>query len=176
MTQEELRDILSRGESEHVEMTRAFNKADKMGQAICAFANDLSGSGAVGYLVLGAEDDGKLSGRRVDDELFSSIGGIKTDGNLLPPPSMSIEKFSFDDGDVVVIEVFPSAYPPIRFKGQAWVRVGARKAIATDEDLHILEERRQLAAKRFEIMPCEGARLPDLDLDLFRNTYLPRAI
>ena len=176
LTREKLTVLMGDLESEIVERTRAFDKMDKMGQAISAFANDLPGRGVPGYLLLGVENDGRLSGKRVSDEQMTSLGGLKTEGALLPSPSMSIEKFSFEDGDVVVIEVFPSVYPPIRFKGQAWVRVGARKALAADEDLHILEERRQLAAKRFEILPCEGARLQDLDVDLFRNLYLPRAI
>ena len=176
LTKEKLMQLIADLESETVERTRAFDKIDKMGQAISAFANDLPGRGVSCYLLLGVENDGRISGKRISDEQLTSLGGLKTEGALLPSPSLSIEKFSFDDGDVVVVEVFPSAYPPIRFKGQAWVRVGARKALATDEDLHILEERRRLSAKRFEIMPCEGARLQDLDLDLFRNTYLPRAI
>ena len=77
---------------------------------------------------------------------------------------------------MAVIEVFPSVYPPIRYKGQAWVRVGARKALATDEDIHILNERSKSAGIRFEEMPCTAASLEDLDLNLFRNHYLPRAI
>ena len=176
LTKEKLTLLMADLEAETVERTRAFDKVDKMGQAISAFANDLPGRGVPGYLLLGVENDGRISGKRISDEQLTSLGGLKTEGTLLPPPSMSIEKFSFDDGDVVVIEVFPSAYPPIRFRGQTWVRVGARKALATDEDFHILEERRRLSAKRFEIMPCEGASLQELDLDLFRNLYLPRAI
>lgn len=46
MTERELRELIAGGENEQVEMTRAFDKADKMGQAICAFANDL-GSGRI---------------------------------------------------------------------------------------------------------------------------------
>ena len=45
MTEEELRRLIVTFESERVERTRAFDKADKMGEAICAFANDISGSG-----------------------------------------------------------------------------------------------------------------------------------
>ncbi len=52
MTETELRKLISDFENERVERTRAFDKADKMGQAICAFANDISGSGDVGYLLL----------------------------------------------------------------------------------------------------------------------------
>ena len=176
LTEAELKKLLTDLESETVERSRAFDKAEKMGQAISAFANDLPGRKQPGYLLLGVENDGRISGKRISDEQLTSLGGLKTEGALLPPPSMAIEIFNFPEGDVAAIEVFPSAYPPIRYKGQAWVRVGARKALATDEDLHILTERSKSAGIRFEEMPCMAARLDDLDLNLFRNQYLPQAI
>ena len=176
MTESELRALIGAFEDEHVERTRAFDKVDKMGEAICAFANDISGSGKTGYLLLGVDDDGKVSGRRIDDEKWASLGGLKTDGNILPPPSMSMEKFSLQEGDVVVIQVFPSAYPPIRYKGDVWVRNGPRKCKATDEDIHVLKERRAQFGTRDEELPCERAKLVDLDIDLFRGFYLPKAI
>ena len=176
LTEAELKKLLTDLESETVERSRAFDKAEKMGQAISAFANDLPGRKQPGYLLLGVENDGQISGKRISDEQLTSLGGLKTEGALLPPPSMAIEIFNFPEGDVAAIEVFPSAYPPIRYKGQAWVRVGARKALATDEDLHILNERSKSAGIRFEEMPCTAASLEDLDLNLFRNHYLPRAI
>ena len=176
MIESELKALIGAFEDEHVERTRAFDKVDKMGEAICAFANDISGSGKTGYLLLGVDDDGKVSGKRIDDEKWASLGGLKTDGNILPPPSMSMEKFSFAEGDVVVIQVFPSAYPPIRYKGDVWVRNGPRKCKATDEDIHILKERRAQFGTRDEELPCERAKLADLDIDLFRGFYLPKAI
>ena len=176
LTESELKKLLTDLESETVERSRAFDKADKMGQAISAFANDLPGRKKPGYLLLGVENDGQISGKRITDDQLTSLGGLKTEGALLPPPSMAIEIFSFPEGDVAVIEVFPSAYPPIRYKGQAWVRAGARKALASDGDLHILNERNRSAGIRFEEMPCMAAQLDDLDLELFRNQYLPRAI
>ena len=176
LTEAELRKMLTDLESETVERTRAFDKADKMGQAISAFANDLGEHKKPGYLLLGVENDGRISGKRIDDEQLTSLGGLKMEGTLLPPPAMAMDTFHFPEGDVVVIEVFPSAYPPIRYRGQVWVRVGARKALASEEDLHILAERRQAAGVRFEECPCPAARLDDMELDLFRNIYLPRAI
>ena len=82
MTEAELRELLTAFESEHVERTRSFENVDKMGQAICAFANDFSGNGEVGYLLLGVDDDGEIAGRRIDDERWTAIGGLKTDGCL----------------------------------------------------------------------------------------------
>ena len=176
LTEDKLRQLMADLEAEHVERTRAFDKADKMGQAICAFANDLADRRIPSYLLLGVENDGKISGKRIDDERLTSLGGLKTEGNLLPPPAMALDVFHFAEGDVVVITVFPSAYPPIRYQGQVWIRVGARKALATDEDIHILEERRQRNGRRFEEQPCTRAKIEDLDLELFRNQYLPKAI
>ena len=167
---------MSNLESENIERTRAFDKADKMGQAICAFANDIGDRKQPGYLLLGVEDNGTFSGKRITDEQLTALAGFKSEGNLLPPPSMTIYHESFDDGDVAVIEVFPSSYPPIRYKGQVWVRIGPRKALANNDDIHILEEKRLHSATRFEIMPCVDSSLSDLNLDLFRNIYLPRAI
>ena len=176
LTEEKLRQLMVDLEAENVERTRAFDKADKMGQAICAFANDLADRRIPGYLLLGVENDGRISGRRIDDEHLTSLGGLKTEGNLLPPPAMALDVFHFIEGDVVVITVFPSAYPPIRYQGQVWIRVGARKALATDEDIHILEERSRRSRRSFEERPCLEAKLEDLDLELFRNQYLPKAV
>ena len=176
MTETELRTLLTAFEDEHVERTRAFDRADKIGQAVCAFANDFSGSGEAGYLLLGVEDDGRISGRRIDDGRWASLGGLKTDGNLLPPPSMSMEKHSLAEGDVIAIKVFPSAYPPIRYDGDVWIRVGPRRCKAREDDIRILTERRMRFGVRDEELPCERARLGDLDLDLFGAFYLPKAI
>ena len=176
MTEAELRKLMLAFEDERVERTRAFDKADKMGQAICAFANDISGSGEAGYLLLGVENDGRISGRRIDDEKWASLGGLKTDGNILPPPAMSMEKFSLAEGDVIAIKVFPSSYPPIRYNGDAWIRIGPRKCKAREEDIRVLNERRSRFGVRDEELPCERARFADLDTNLFKAFYLPKAI
>ena len=101
LTETTLRNLLTDLESETVERTRAFDKAEKMGQAISAFANDLAGRKTSGYLLLGVENNGQISGKRITDEQLASLGGLKTDGALLPPPAMAIEVFHLTEGDVV---------------------------------------------------------------------------
>ncbi|WP_437657144.1 AlbA family DNA-binding domain-containing protein [Sorangium sp. So ce1182] len=56
-------------ESDQVERTRAAKDEDKIGQAICAFANDLPGHRKPGYLFIGANDDGTPSHAAVEDRL-----------------------------------------------------------------------------------------------------------
>ena len=176
LTKEELQVLLNDLEAETVERTRAFKKYDKMGEAICAFANDLGNRKKPGHLLLGVEDNGSISGLRISEDDYLSLSCFKTDGNLLPTPSMAIEKFQFPEGDVVVIEVYPSQNTPIRYKGQVWIRTGSMKAIATEDDIHLLEEKRLNYGKRYEEMPCLSAQISDLNLDLFKNQYLPLAI
>ncbi|MFA5462524.1 MAG: ATP-binding protein, partial [Dysgonamonadaceae bacterium] len=92
--------LLNSTESAHIERTTSTDNMDKFCQAICAFSNDVSGSGKNGYLIIGVHDNGKLSGLKVDDKLLLKISNIRTDGNILPQPVMTVEKFTFDDGDV----------------------------------------------------------------------------
>ena len=58
--------MLSDTESYNIERTESTGNMDKFCQAICAFSNDISGSGKNGYLIIGAKDNGELSGLQVD--------------------------------------------------------------------------------------------------------------
>ena len=99
ITKKELIQMLSDTESYNIERTESTGNMDKFCQVICAFSNDISGSGKNGYLIIGAKDNGELSGLQVDDKLLLQIANIRTDGNILPQPTMTVEKFSFDEGD-----------------------------------------------------------------------------
>ena len=73
LTHSQLTHLLSTPESSHIERTISTENMDKFCQAICAFSNDVSGSGKNGYLIIGANDNGTLSGLKVDDKLFLQI-------------------------------------------------------------------------------------------------------
>jgi len=127
-------------------------------------------------LILGAHDNGKLSGLKVDDKLLLKISNIRTDGNALPQPTMTVEKFSFNDGDVLVAEIQPSKFPPVRYKGRIWVRVGPRKSIATEAEEKILTERRLSNIHTFDAMPCLGTTIADLDISLIKRKLFPNIL
>jgi ATP-dependent DNA helicase RecG len=176
IAKDELQHILSNTESYHIERTISTDNADKFCQAICAFSNDLPRSGKNGYLILGVYDNGKLSGLKVDDKLLLQISNIRTDGNILPQPVMTVEKFSFEGGDVLVAEVQPSEFPPVRYRGRIWVRVGSRKSIASEAEEKILTERRLSNVHTFDAMPCLGTIMDDLDVSLIKREFLPKAV
>ena len=67
ITKQEILQLLNDTECLRVERTISKNDMDKFCQAICAFSNDLPGDKKNGYLIIGAYDNGKLSGLKVDD-------------------------------------------------------------------------------------------------------------
>jgi ATP-dependent DNA helicase RecG len=175
ITKEELEKLLLDIENSRVERTISITDTDKFGMAICAFCNDFPDSQQSGYLIIGAFDNGVRCGLRVTDQLQLNIAAIRSDGNIQPQPAMTIEKFSFPDGELLVAEVQPSNFPPVRYKSKIWIRVGARKGVADEAEEKILYEKRAANIKSFDAMPCTGANIDDLDIKLFKTDYLPKA-
>jgi ATP-dependent DNA helicase RecG len=172
----EIRALMQDLESDRVERTVSF-KEDKLGPATCAFSNDFPNHKKPGYILLGVKDDGTVSGMSIGDEELQKIGNVKSNGNVLPQPSLTLSAVhKIDGGDVVVVEVQPSDYPPVRYDGRCWIRIGPRQSKATFEEERMLSERRSSLAKTFDTRPCIGATLMDLNADLFKTFYLPKAI
>lgn len=173
---EEIPALLKSTETYRVERTISTKNMDKFCEAICAFANDLPDSKKKGVLIIGANDNGTLSGLRVDDDLLKKISGIRSDGNILPLPVMSVDKFEFPEGDLLVAEVSPSLIPPVRYRGRVFIRIGPRRDIASEAEERLLTERRTAYMATFDATPCLGASLDDLNLDYIKNVYLPAVI
>lgn len=167
LTEEQLKALLSDLESDRVERTISTKNTDKFGQAICAFANDLPNHRQPGYLLVGVHDNGTSSGLAVTDDLLKILGAIRSDGNVLPQPVINVAKYSFEDGDIAVVEVIPSDLPPVRYKGSVHIRVGPRKAIANEQEERVLSERRVALARSFDARPCQEGKLDDLALGQF---------
>ena len=78
ITKEEVRALLQSTETYRIERTTSTGDMDKFQEAICAFANDLPNSRKKGYLILGAYDNGTLSGesyrRSVEEDCRNTFG------------------------------------------------------------------------------------------------------
>lgn len=176
ITKERVIELLSDMESDLIERTTSV-KEDKLGPTVCALANDFPNHKKSGYILLGVKDDGKMAGMKWGDKELQAIGGVKTNGNVLPQPSIIVSSiFEFTEGEVVVIEVKPSSYPPVRYDGRCWIRIGPRKGKATIEEEKILTERRASYAKTYDLAPTLGASITDLSVEYFKSSYLPAAI
>lgn len=163
-------------ESDRVERKQSISDATKIRQAICAFSNDMPGHQEPGVLFVGVADDGECMNLTIDDQLLLTLTAMRSDGNILPLPLMTVQKRTIRGCEVAVIEVSPSPYPPVRFKGRTWIRVGPRRDTASREEEQKLTERRRAAHLPWDLQTIEPASIGDLDLDLFRRNYLPSAI
>ena len=176
LAQEELETLLRDLESNRVERTTAISNTNKFSEAICAFANDFPNHRQPGYLMVGVNDDGTRAGLSVTDELLKNLAEIRANGNVQPLPAMTVSKYSFDDGEVAVVEVLPSDLPPVKYRGRIWIRVGPRRQVASEQEERILAERRAALPTTFDARPCPGSSLDDLDTRLFSIDYLPNAM
>ena len=129
-----------------------------------------------GVIFVGVHDDGSIVGLPITDELLRQLAGMRTEGNIVPPPSMTVEKLSLDGGDVAAVTVQPSDSPPVRYRGRVHVRVGPRRGTATAQDERVLNEKRRYGDIPFDIHPIASATLSDLNLLQFELEYLPQSI
>lgn len=162
-------DVAERKESIHGDVPT------KAREAICTFANDLPNHRRPGVIFIGARDDGSPAGLTVTDELLRQLADMKTDGNIVPPPSLTVAKRTLLGGEMAVVVVEPSDSPPVRYKGRIHIRVGPRRAIASAQDERILNEKRRHHDRPFDMQPMRAGTLDDLDLRFFEKTYLPAA-
>jgi len=173
---DELTILLTDIEADWVERKGSISEPGKIRQAICAYANDMPGNNKPGVIFIGAKDDGTTSGLTITEELLLTLSDMRSDGNILPIPSMTVQKKKLEGYDLAVIIVEPSLFPPVRFKGQVWIRVGPRRAIASAQEEYRLTEKRKAKDLPYDLNPITNASVDDLDKDLFSRTYLPSAV
>lgn len=176
MTDEELKTLLTDTESDRVERKESASAGDKIRQAICAFANDLPDHQEAGVIFVGATDSGGCAQLDVTDQLLQNLAHMRDDGNIVPFPSMTVEKRVLNGCEMAVVIVQPADFPPVRYKGRVWIRVGPRRAIASPEEERRLAEKRRARDIPFDLRPFPSASVEDLDMDLFRDDYLPAAV
>jgi ATP-dependent DNA helicase RecG len=176
MTDAELEQLLDDIESDRAERTESTTDGDKFRQAVCAFANDLPDHRNVGVLFVGVNNKGKPTGIAVTDQLLQNLASMRGDGNILPFPSLDVQKKKLKGQDVAVVLVYPSDAPPVRFKGTVWIRTGPRRGIANPDDERRLTEKRRFRDLPADIRPIVTAGLDVLDELLFLRTYLPSAV
>ena len=125
---------------------------------------------------VGADDNGNPVGLPITDELLLRLADIKTDGNMVPPPTLTVARHTLRGQPVAVVTVEPADAPPARYRGRIWIRAGPRRAVASAQDERILNEKRRYRDPHFDARPVRTARLDDLRVAHFEHQYLPAAV
>ncbi|WP_374377370.1 ATP-binding protein [Dongia sp.] len=176
MKQTELEELYRDAETDRVERKESLADDDRIRQAICAFANDLPNHGREGVVIVGQRDNLSCAGLKIDDRLLLRLSNYRSEGKILPIPTLSVSKATVDGCEVALVVVQPSDNPPVKLDGRTWIRVGPRRAIATAEEERRLTEKRRWGNLPFDSHGVPGATLGDIDLRAFKNEYLPSAI
>src|ERR1039457_3651285 len=111
MTDAELVRLYAHAGSDRSERKQALAERDKIREAISAFANDLPNHAAPGVLYIGAKDDGSCAGLAVTYELLRTLADMRSDGNIVPIPSMTVQKKVLNRCEMAVVTVEPSDAP-----------------------------------------------------------------
>ena len=178
LSDDELETLLNDLESDRAERKEAWagDASEKGPQAICAFANDLPNHQKPGVLFVGVDDKGTPKHIAVTDRLLLTLADLKSNGNILPPPTMTVEKRILKGSEIAVVTVWPADAPPVQFKGRVWIRTGPRRGLASPQDERILSEKRRHRDLHFEAHPVSPCTLGDLNRTPFENDYLPNAV
>ena len=86
ISKEEILELLKSTETYRVERTVSTTNMDKFCEAICAFSNDLPNAKQKGYLFIGVDDNGNISGLKVDDALLKKIAAIRSEKYTISSP------------------------------------------------------------------------------------------
>ena len=172
MDKSELAVLFKYLESDRVERKASDSDRNKIRQAVCAFANDLPNHRQPGVIFVGVNDDGSCSNLTITDDLLLRLTDMRSDGNILPFPVLTVSKITIEHCDVVAVIVEPSDAPPVRFNGRIWIRVGPRRASATSEEERRLNEKRRARDLPFDLRPMVSTTVEDLNLNFFQQSYL----
>ena len=168
-TDAELLQIIADDESDRIEFKASVSGSAprEIREAICAFANDLPNYNKPGFVFVGVRDDRTIVGLSVTNQLLRQLADMKTDGNVVPPPSLTVEKRVLKEKEVAIVKVEPSNSPPVRCRGAIHIRIGPRRGVATAQDERILNEKRRYLERPFDLYPIPTTGISDLNLALF---------
>jgi ATP-dependent DNA helicase RecG len=167
MTHTELLELINNGESSGVEFKRDVVENHALAKELVAFSN-LSG----GMLLLGVDDDGRISGvtRHDLEEWVMTTCRVKIKPGIIP--FYEIVRNIEPGKDVAVVRVtrgFDVHSLWHNDRNTYFIRVGTQSREASQEELARLFQQRGLI--RAELRPVSGARLEDFDQRRLRDYF-----
>jgi len=167
METSELIEIIARDEDSKHQFKENVTNEISLAQEMIAFSNTLGG-----MLIIGASNDGSISGLTRDDmgRLNSLISNAASQ-QVRPPINPITENISLDNGLVMVVNIFKGISKPYMDKnGVIWVKSGAdkRKATSREEIQRMYQDANLLHGDE---IPVNTMQITDVDEALFSAFY-----
>jgi len=164
MTIRELRSLVRKGESDHVEFKKKIDYPEKVVKEVIAFANTNGGD-----LLIGVEDNGEISGLKYpDEERFVLDNAIEAFCRPVIP--FQVKQISVaSNRSVLVYQIQKSEKRPHSLKYQTgkkdvYIRVGEKSIKASREVIEILEREKKGKDIRFNFGESEKILMNHLDI------------
>lgn len=147
--------LLHQVEGETLALMSKYNRG-AIGRTVCSFLN-----GHGGRIVVGVTDHGQLLGVPKAGETAQMLQ--KELLTLLhPPATLVVSPLTYQETDLLLVEVSPGADGPYAYADAIYVRVGATTQKATTQEVVSLVKNLE-HTPRWEAQPCLDCELGDLD-------------
>jgi len=157
----DVKKIISNGESITVEYKKSIAEIEKLGRAMSGLLNVKGGFG-----LLGITDKGRIVGVEVTDSTKKKLTTFLN--HFDPQPQITIEYIPLDESDkmIVVFVCEQSRHAqPYTYKGRAYLKTQSGKTLMSVERYRALLLESAGVSKAWESMDAEGFTLNDLDHD-----------
>ena len=154
MSQDEIMELIEKGESDTIEFKEAFGK--KAIETADAFANTKGG-----FILIGISDKGKINGVQIAKETLK-VWANEISQNTEPRIIPEIERSEIDGKNIVVIKIKEFPIKPVSINGRCYKRVENSNRMMTPQE--IAEVHLYSMGTSWDASPATDKTVEDIDL------------
>jgi len=158
MLSDELRALVSGGESAQVEFKRSTGQRTEGARTVCAMLNTRGG-----FVLFGVTDAGEVRGQEVTDGTLADV--VREITRIEPRPLISPDVLPVDERRSVILLRVPEASGAVyTFDGRPYVRIGPTTAMMAQADYRQRLLDMMHPTSRWETQRAHGIGIDDLDV------------
>ena len=163
----DLLNLIALGEDSQHQFKSNVTRSDSIAQEMVAFSNSHGG-----YLIIGVNDDGSISGLNAEDisRINQLVSNASTE-HMRPPIAPTTQNFNFPNGMVMLVHIPEGISKPYMDKNlHVYVRSGAdkRKVTAREELQRIFQQTALIYADE---LPVANTSIKDVDMTVFSQFF-----
>ncbi|QTA84216.1 ATP-binding protein [Desulfonema magnum] len=156
MKSDELKKLVSSGESENLEFKRSTGQRSQATKTVCAMLNGLGG-----FVLFGVGDTGRIRGQKVSSKTLEDIA--RELRRIEPPAFPDMETITLEDGNAVIALRVSGGGGPYTYDGRPYIRQGPATEIMPQQRYERLLLERMHGSHRWENQIAAGFSIDDLD-------------